>query len=52
MEKEGHDHPLEPSETYTLAEQGAPAGPKSSTPMLVGPPSLLPPITRNLTSWS
>jgi hypothetical protein len=51
MAEEDHDHPVELSETHTLqAGSEAPAAPKLSAPMVVGPFMLS--IARNLTSWS
>jgi hypothetical protein len=48
---EDHDHPVEPSETPTLAGPEAPAAPKLNRPTVVGP-SLLS-IAPNLTlAWS
>ena len=51
MENEEHDHPLESSETHTLA---GPSGPKATglpvSAPLVGP--FLLSTARNLTSWS
>jgi len=47
--KEDHDHPVESSETYTLAgPEKAPTAPKLSAPTLVGPSLLL--IAQNLKS--
>jgi hypothetical protein len=50
MENEDHDHPVESSETNTLAEPEAPGAPKLRAPTVVGPFLLL--IASNLTSWS
>ena len=50
MAEEEDDHPVEPSETLTLAGPEAPATPELSAPKLVGPSPLS--IAKYLTSWS